>query len=284
MKAYSEFTPRANPEKTSITSIIKPGINGFVPHISTPMVYTGPDVHNPFTAVPEGEVDVLSIISNGRAFDAGARRRLASDEIITGLGFTVQNDAKNGYCDGSYNAECGRTGDCLLSGHQDSRGCIEFDSYSGWLVMTVPGVKEGIITAKIETWHFKGGNPATKGWKSINNMGRRNLRGLDDEQHNVTTLYHDEPGQDGERMLKPAVPAFCDNFKFEFAIDGKITSWDKDTFQEKSKNPQRVVEIQTVLDDPNFTKEPKDVEVAFRMTGCGDSTGKLFCLSHLYYA
>jgi hypothetical protein len=288
MKAYTEFTPRANPEKTSITSIIKPGINGFVPHIHTPMLYTGPDVHNPFTAVPEGEVDAHAIISNGRTFDEGKRRRLGSDEIVTGLGFMFGNRFEPGYCDGSYNAECKRTGNCLLNGQHDTRGCIMMGSCSGWLVMNVPAVKEGIITAKLETWHWPTENLATKGWKTVNNMGRRKLRGAEDPQGNVTELYRYTVSGFGEdqRMLRKQPPTeFCDAFKFEFAIDGKITSWDKATFLEKSKNPQRVVEIQTLLDDPNFTKEPKDVEVAIRMTGCcGLPNIKNFCLSHMYFA
>jgi hypothetical protein len=49
LHAGTEFTPRANPERTSLQSIIKPSELGYaVPHPSGKMIYTGPaDVHYP---------------------------------------------------------------------------------------------------------------------------------------------------------------------------------------------------------------------------------------------
>ena len=290
MRAYTQFQPRPNPEKTSLTSILKPASNGYKAHIHPGNLYNGPDVHNPFTAIPEGEIDVLSIISNGRIFaDDGKRRRLAKETIEPGLGAEFGNHPHPGYCDASYNSECGREGNCLILGHGDSRGCLAFDSYSGWLVMTLPKVKEGIIVSKIETYHGPGDLPASRGWKSIDNKGRRHLRGLDNvEPHGNSTFLLREPlydaETDGRKLKKQPVPAFCDGFKFEFAIDGKITAWNKTEWTEMRTNPQRVVELFTFLDDPDFTKEPKDVELAIRMTGCGESTKKTFCLTHVYFA
>ena len=124
MRVYAEYSPRANPEKTSITSIIKPGINGFVPHIKTGLLYTGPDVFNPVTAIPEGEIDVLAIVSNGRTYvDDGERRRLDSDEIITGLGIEVGNLAPGGYCDGARSVTCdGGFKPCRTGTYNDKEG------------------------------------------------------------------------------------------------------------------------------------------------------------------
>lgn len=290
MHGRTEFTPRANPEKTSIQSLVKPDENGHVPHVSHGMLYSGPDVHNPFTAIPEGDIDVLSIVSLGRTFDNNNRRL---DGITPGLGWTMGADAPPGYCDGSYNAECGRRGNCLLIGHHDHRGGLVFESYSGWLVMTIPAVKEGIIMTKIESWHSASESAVTKDWKSIDNKGRRRqLRGGGRQDNNNYTAvvpysisYYDYLVEEEERRsLKAMPPAFCDNFQYEFAIDGNITVWTKSDWEAKSTNPQRVVELQTLLDDPNFTKEPKDVELAIRVTGCGDSTRKTFSLTHLYWA
>lgn len=132
--------------------------------------------------------------------------------------------------------------------------------------------------------------PVSSGWKSINNQGRRHLRvkGSGGNHGNVTVLFSEDmynAERDGRILGKKAkVPEYCDNFLFQFAIDGKVTSWDKATFLANSKNPQRVVEIQTLLDDQSFTTEAKDVELAIRMTGCGDSTQKTMCLSHVYFA
>ena len=287
MRAYTEFQPRPNPEKTSLVSILKPASNGFKPHIHPGNLYNGPDVFNPFTAIPDGEVDVLAIVSNGRTYeDNRSVRRLASeDPIEPGLGDDFVNKPRAGYCDATYNMECGRQGSCLLSGHGDSRACLGLHSYSGWIVMTLPNVKEGIIVTKIETWHSLSDLPVSSTWTSINNQGRRHLRGLIGSDLDGAALLADSfHPEDLPRHMKADPPEFCDNFRFEFAIDGKITSWDKDTFMANNKNAQRVVELQTLMDDPNFTSEPKDVEFAVRMTGCGDSTKKTFCLTHVYFA
>jgi hypothetical protein len=69
---------------------------------------------------------------------------------------------------------------------------------------------------------------------------------------------------------------------FEYAIDGKITRLPRDEFLGAVAQLQRVLQVLTILDDPNFTSEPKDVEIAMRMTGCGrDCT---FGITHIYWA
>jgi hypothetical protein len=266
---------------------VKPDENGNIPHVTTPLEYTGPDVFNPYTAVPEGEVDVLAIVSLGRTYtDDGHRsvqeispefRRTQESNIEPGLGW-VTCCRPPGYCDGTYNSICGRRGSCLLLGHNDARGGLEFDSYSGWLVMTLPAVKEGIIVTKLESWHW----PMNRDWKSINNKGRRHLRAFSAEAN--ATLVNDEYSYVRKLRKKAVPPATCDKFTFEFSIDGKITVWNKTDFEKNDKVVQRVVEAQTLLDDPNFTSEPKDVELAIRMTGCGDSTKKTMSLTHVYFA
>eukprot|EP00540_Astrosyne_radiata_P017049 CAMPEP_0116846898 /NCGR_PEP_ID=MMETSP0418-20121206/14120_1 /TAXON_ID=1158023 /ORGANISM="Astrosyne radiata, Strain 13vi08-1A" /LENGTH=620 /DNA_ID=CAMNT_0004478255 /DNA_START=23 /DNA_END=1886 /DNA_ORIENTATION=- len=281
INARTEFTPRPNPEKTSLQSIIKPNELGYVPHVSEPLFFTGPNVFNPFIAIPEDAVDVLAIVSNGRNLDTASRRL---EKIEPGLGWQMQST--NGYCDGSWNSECGRSAGstCLILGHNDGRGGILFGSYSGWLVMTLKDVTEGIILTKIETWHLPSELSMVNGWKSENNK-IRNLRHGDMSSNFTTPARHQwVPYEASDRQLKVKPPEYCDKFQFQFAIDGKITSWDKDQFAEKSKNPQRVVEIQTLLDDPNFTSKPKDVELAIRMVGCGDTTKKTFKLTHVYWA
>lgn len=270
MQARTEFTPRANPESTSLRSILKTG--DYVPSVEGELLYSGPDVRNPMFDVPQGQVDVLAILNNGRKFDDGpttrrqlvaeeapTERSLVSDKIVPGKGY--QLDHPVGYCDGTYNAVCKRTADneCLLYGHHDGRGGLRFHEFSGWIVMDVPNVKEGIIMIKMETWHFADEVTIAEGWTTVNN---------EVDQH--------------RRLKRQQIP-FCDDFHFDFAIDGKITSWNLKEFQEANKNIQRVVEVFTLLDDPTYTKgEGKNVEVAIRMHGCGDQ--KVFSLTHVYWA
>jgi hypothetical protein len=75
------------------------------------------------------------------------------------------------------------------------------------------------------------------------------------------------------RALGPK--AFCDNFQFEYSIDGNVTTLNLEQWKQRVNKVQRVVEIVTLLNDPNFTGGvEKEVEVAIRMLGCGKLKGK----------
>jgi hypothetical protein len=150
----------------------------------------------------------------------------------------------------------------------DGRGGLKFHEYSGWIVMELPKVRHGIIMIKMETWHFADEVSIAEGWTTVNN--ERNLRS--------------EGSLSEHRDLKRQQIPFCDNFRFDFAIDGKITSWDLDQYKESNKNIQRVVEVFTMLDDGTYVNEgeEKDVELAIRMRGCGNE--KVFSLTHVYWA
>lgn len=66
-----------------------------------------------------------------------------NDEIKPGYGWW--RDTHPGNCDGSWWSTCDRSqrNACLLYGHNDGRGGLQGDSYSGWLVMNLEDVKEG---------------------------------------------------------------------------------------------------------------------------------------------
>ena len=146
---------------------------------------------------------------------------------------------------------------CLLYGHNDGRHGIMMDGYSGWMVMNIPDLRNGFISIKIETWHQPREMTKTADWTTEN----------------------------GERMLKEQVPDYCDEFKFEYSIDGKVEgSLNLDEWKEKRKQPARVVETVTLLKDPNFvtTGDEVEVQLAFRLTGCGNV--KVFKVSHVYWS
>jgi hypothetical protein len=86
--------------------------------------------------------------------------------------------------------------------------------------MSVPNVKEGLIMIKMETWHFADEVLVAEGWKTVNN--ERNL--------GTTATAIDKP-----RGLKREQIPFCDDFHFDFAIDGNITSGNLEKFMEAKK-------------------------------------------------
>ncbi len=135
---------------------------------------------------------------------------------------------------------------------------------------------------KLHTWHYDSENPIAAGWTSVNNE-RQLLR---ERRHKIEISSTESLlPEDEHRLLgirNTDTPPQPDTMVFEYAIDGKITTLPRDEFLEKKQQLQRVVETLTILDDPAFTSEAKDVEIAIRMRGCGHECN--FGLSHVYWA
>jgi hypothetical protein len=241
---------------------------------------------------------------------------LDDERIEPGIGWQVEGELP-GICDGSYYAICGRekTSSCPLLGHHDGRGQVVGNEYSGWLVFDLPALEKGLIILKLFTWNPQEANRVTDGWTSVNNQdGSQTRRGrqlssgnepipfLDFLNENeLSYMDHDpsyewqpqpqEQQQDERRFLKgPALqPAGKtlpdDTFAFDFSIDGKITTWNKQQFMDHKKDVQRVLEAFVLLDDVNYISQgqpPRNVELAIRMRGCGRLC--TFGVTHLYWA
>jgi hypothetical protein len=274
LNGRTEFTPRANPNETSLRSIMKPTPSGFVPDVETKMVYDGPDVTNPLLLVPEGEIDVEAIVANRRklsevrfvnnfedaslpsndiSFNTSQNLRVRNlEEIKAGKGWQAQG--LPGHCDGTAASICGRlpTDDCLLYGHQDFRGGILGNAFSGWFAVNVPAVTKGIIIIKVDRSHTSAESSITEGWTKPNN---------------------------GE--YKRALADLPEDFLLDYAIDGEVKTLNLEQFSAQLKTPQTAVETITVMDDPDM-KESKDIEVAFRMRNCGRDCN--WAVTHIYYA
>jgi hypothetical protein len=302
MQARTQYTPRANYEETALSSIIKPTKDSYVPTNVKDPLYEGPDAHNTCFDVPDDAIDVFNVVTNRRleehddmslsiprvsnvvpshhsgksANPKTSNRQL--EDIIPGSGWEIW-DEPQGICDGTYNNTCNRwTGnECVLYGHHDYRGAIIGNEYSGWLVMTLKDLKEGIIILKLHTWHREDESTRTKGWETVDN--KRALRRLETDSNAESDLDESE-----ERMIMRSydTPDLPDSFELEYAIDGQITTLDKKKFLEQKKQLQRVVETLTMLDDPNFTDQARDVEIAIRLKGSG--RGIVFGVSHVYWA
>ena len=178
-----------------------------------------------------------------------------------GLGIALGTVAGDEFCDGTVDSFCnkGKTNNCLLYNHNDGRNGLNFDGYSGWLLFNLPKVENGYIVIKMESYHS---TASPSGWTSINNRN------------------------DTRRYLKAQPPPYCDDFRFEYMINGQVTSNNLNVTQGMMQRGhiQRVVETLTLLKDPNFSSrnENGEVEVGIRMVGCGHL--KAWRLTHVYWS
>ena len=188
----------------------------------------------------------------------------------------------------------------LWRGHNDGRGALVFDSYSGWLILNLPRVRNGIIVVKMECWHKANRAWKTQGWTSINNHkddpddrlltfsnqtledGNRDSSSIKMEPATDSSSSTDKYDREEGRKLGPDVD-YCNSFQFQYAVNDDITTLDKDAFFERKFEVGKNVELLTILDDPAYTGgENKDVQLAIRMLGCARQ--KVFKLTHVYWA
>jgi len=256
LSGRTEFTPRANPSKTSIRSLLQ------IDHVSKTepiFLYEGEDVVNPLIEIPRGEVDALEI------FDLQGKRRLShrffssknvtstgttgtdaihrrrTDAITPGEGWRLLHSYGDG-CDGSLSSTstCGRlpSTNCLLEGHQGSRGGIWGNETTGWLVLNGITPENGFIALNLE-------------------FGRRDQT---------------------RREWHESLP---DSFLLEYAIEGEITTLDKAHFGDMKESPGMTL---LVILDEQKSGEAKNTDVAIRVKGCGDNASCQFALTHVYWS
>jgi hypothetical protein len=263
-------------------------------------IYDSPDVRLPVLDVPRGQLDYLAIVENGLdywEFEAPAPPLPVTrtgnqlikvtvddegEEIVPGLGWGVSTLSSPERCNGTYDSFCGRSADnpCLLYGHNDFRGGLTFDSLSGWAVFTLRNLKHGMIFVKMDSWRNSEDNPVTEGWTEVNKGGGgRSLSVSMHENERDVSL-----GKTHRGNLRKMTEGFCPDLVLEFAVGEHIIQIKSDDILgERHSLVQRVVQIWTVLNDPDFTNgKILDVELGIRLRGCDRQ--HVFWLTHIYWA
>ena len=288
-KGRTEYTPRAYADLTSLRTIMPTAMKEIIGE-PAPNVYEAPDVFNPTIHPPLGEIDVLNIVEAGPEFKSVMDPQIYKDFYETskddstilkpGKGPNLNTFPGADRCDGTIDSWCNRGlgNACLMPGHNDNRAGALFDSYSGWMVLK-PKIKHGYVMIKFESWRGSAANAKTNEWTSVNNEGgERRLRFSSKEEENEL-LGASNP----KRALKTKPTPVCEDFRFEWAIDGKVTSLTHAEFLERFQHTQRVVETMTLMKDPDYTGgQEKEIEVAIRLVGC--KREQTFALTHIYYA
>lgn len=283
LQGATQHTPRAGP---SITDIMRPGPGG-VPNNPQRVMYEGYDVHNACFDPPQGTPDVVGIVSGRRrlsqkgllledtsayedvsllqsmpaAFALIHQARMTSNRklqqsypnrreqsIQSGDGWQVVNETP-GQCDGEYTSICGRQAAsiCPLLGHHDSQGEVRGGDSAGWIVLGLENMEHGIV---------------------------------------ILGLHLSDASTKERRRLGPGIDSIenlPDSFSFDVAIDGKISTWNKEEFVKRFR-PQihRGFDALVVLDEESDSSPSTMVEVGFRLRECGTSCS--LGITHVFWA
>jgi len=216
--------------------------------------------------------------------DNGLRKRkLDESSIIPGRGWMAHGWIKtDGFCDGSAMATCGRdtSDNCLMYATNDQHMDITGNSLSGWLVFTVPKVKEGIIMARMEWW-CNVPMKLTADWTEI-----------DDGKTMDTTTYNAAEDNPGRRRLKITIEQLVpDDFEMDIAINGVITkTMQREEWVSHTHEFIKNCAVWPLLDDETMAEkdwkegeegEPVEVGIRFRSQKMPQQN---YCISHVYYA
>ena len=221
--------------------------------------------------------------------DLQANRVLYDDEVIPGQGWVKYGfgDPNIGYCDGSTMSYCKRhsSNGCLLYGHNDSHGGIGGDGLSGWLVIQIPKLKYGLITAKFEWWSIRD-MKKTKDWTEVNNGKTMDTTPYEHDTEEEVHMW-DGDVEDRRRLKTPPTP-YPEDSKFDFALNGKIfRTMEIEEFRFHAAEMNYNNAHYPILDDEEMAKRDWDgepVELGIRLRSETDPRQLTLNVNHIYYA
>eukprot|EP00537_Pseudo-nitzschia_pungens_P007589 CAMPEP_0172357806 /NCGR_PEP_ID=MMETSP1060-20121228/2136_1 /TAXON_ID=37318 /ORGANISM="Pseudo-nitzschia pungens, Strain cf. cingulata" /LENGTH=1002 /DNA_ID=CAMNT_0013078649 /DNA_START=148 /DNA_END=3156 /DNA_ORIENTATION=+ len=218
-----------------------------------------------------------------------------SDAIVPGRGWLASGwSAVNDFCDGSAQSECARSKDqdCLIYGGSDVHREVHGNGLSGWLVFTIPNVREGIILARIEWWcgMMYPINILTKDWTEVNNGMTHDTTPWNLTAHRDLVVDSSVPEDEWERQrnLKPTLDQFVPkDFEMDIAINGAIVkTMKREEWVKYTREAVKNVAAFPLLDDPSMAEkewegEPMEVAIRFRTKLKPQQN---YCISHIFYA
>jgi len=355
----TEYTPRADPDGASLRQIVKAAPpNGYKPHLRYDQqnLYNGPDLL--FERIPEGEVDVhaIAIATKTKSLPVGNKRRMkmlrqrrdlkddddsftskrnvtkatntnqtttiTKEELLPGTGWTL-NGIGGRFCDGSAQSECQRSphnSHCLLSHHHFGQGQLVGDHTSGWLVLQLTNVKEGIVLARMEEVAadalVSDSNDATE--KDLSESGKREYSAIhlsteeDDFERRLKKKQKDK-----KQNTKKELPSFQQKgklfpsyYQLQIAVNGVITKTynntelefqkiqytqtttgvpplyvllnDKNHFSKRRQQQQQRQRDQFEDDDSDDRENTTEIAIRVLLRGRRKNAG--LAISHVYWA
>ena len=222
------------------------------------------------------------------------------DAIVPGRGWMVHGwSPVKGFCDGSAQSECrrGETETCMLAAPNDNHLDVWGNALSGWLVFTVPKVREGIILARMEWWcGQKTGNDLTRDWTEVNGGKTHDTtpwnatasRALMSRTPNSDNQRQTEDEQQQRQLGKPTPDQLVPkDLELDIAINGVIVkTMKREEWMTHIKEFVKNVAVWPLLNDVSMAQkdwdgEPVEVAIRYRSKMMPQIT---YCISHVYYA
>jgi len=225
----------------------------------------------------------------------GNLRRQLAEEIVPGRGWEAHGwKTTNGFCDGSAQSECARDPEnkCMMYGANDNHLDVWGTAMSGWLVFTVPKVREGIILVRLEWWCGTGSNKnkLTEKWTEVNDGMTTDTTPWDDPTRRAMVETSKNIDQEdythrdlGKADMNKLIPQ---DLEFDYAINGVVKTMKHDEWKGHATPMGQNVGVWPLLDDISMAErdwEGESVEVAIRFRS-KQSPQIPYCISHVYYA
>eukprot|EP00547_Thalassionema_nitzschioides_P007817 CAMPEP_0194223832 /NCGR_PEP_ID=MMETSP0156-20130528/36041_1 /TAXON_ID=33649 /ORGANISM="Thalassionema nitzschioides, Strain L26-B" /LENGTH=868 /DNA_ID=CAMNT_0038955119 /DNA_START=167 /DNA_END=2773 /DNA_ORIENTATION=- len=218
-------------------------------------------------------------------------------EIVPGRGWEMRTPFSNdAYCDGSTMSFCQRDpkSACLAYGHNDGHASLAGNPMSGWLVTTIPRVKEGIILVRLEWWCNGPNTPfrTTKDWKEVNDGKTMDTTPFDYDayvERRELSSQHDDNTDRSLAVNFKIEHVMANDFIMDVAINGKIIkSMEKDEWIKYTTELSKNCAVWPILNDEDMAKRNDDwdgeeMELAIRFRS-NEKPQQPFCISHIYYA
>jgi len=213
------------------------------------------------------------------------RRNLKIVEIVPGRGWEMHGwNTVKGFADGSAQSEYkrGEIDDCMLYGANDNHLDLYGNTLSGWLVFTVPKVREGVILVRTEWWcGSKVKNQMTQDWTEVNNGMT-----ADTTPWNATSMDVEDKGQHrilGKASKDALIPK---DFEMDYVVNGEMKTMQREEWVTQMKEEGKNVAVVTILNDismaeKDFDGEDITVGIRFRSELMPQQQR---CVSHVYYA
>lgn len=273
LNGRTEFQPRANPVESSILSIVRSTSDN--DQLKYPeLLYDGLDVYNPaIYDLPDGAINVHAIGSARRTRTRRGRHLLRHQRQQSLIYGGIIHDFNNKKHNLQETNNTNNDDNTIVPGNWIFFGAAS--GICGGEYYDICGREDGNKCLLSGHGDRRGGilGDSSSGWLIMDLPIIAKTKGI------IIIKIENWHGQklDGTWL--------CNDLLFDYSINGKMTTLNKEEIVLSWTNPERTILLLTLLDDEEFVKGlPKEsIEVALRWRGCTAQETRIL-LTHVYWA